>query len=221
MQRCVALALACGVQAIRSPDYSDPGRLWNWLKTDGTAAEPSAEPSDSSSSVDDLFKPHKEDAHSNPFLDQSHDGSSDLFRPRSSGVDELFKPHRHHHEGGEFEPLSKDDLFKPRDDAPAPHREEEPAESSESSGAGADMGADSGAQRLFSAGADMGADSGADSLGGLSGGGGSANSQADGSVVVTVNLDSQFLQKNKKGPDCECIGKTQGPDCECIGKATK
>ena len=36
---------------------------------------------------------------------------------------------------------------------------------------------------------------------------------------MTVNLDSQFLQKNKKGPDCECIGKTQkkGPDCEHIG----
>ena len=91
---------------------------------------------------------------------------------------------------GEFEPLSKDDLFKPRDDAPAPHREEEPAESSESSGAGADMGADSGAQRLFSAGADMGADSGADSLGGLSGGGGSANSQADGSVVRMLRVRS-------------------------------
>ena len=25
----------------------------------------------------------------------------------------------------------------------------------------------------------------------------------------------------KKGPDCECIGKTQGPDCECIGAKPK
>jgi hypothetical protein len=27
--------------------------------------------------------------------------------------------------------------------------------------------------------------------------------------------------KLRKGPDCECIGKTQGPDCECIGKSAK
>ena len=177
MQRYIALALACGVQAIQSPDYSDPGRLWNWLKPDGTAPEPSAEPSDSNSAVDDLFKPHKEDGSSNPFAPhRATAGASDFLRHSSSGVDDLFKPHRghHHEEGGEFEPLSKDDLFKPHnfgDDAPA---KEESAESSSSQ-------SDAMTPSAFSAEV---ADSGSD--------------QASGSVVVTVPLDSQFLQGKKK-----------------------
>merc|ERR1719274_412161 len=30
------------------------------------------------------------------------------------------------------------------------------------------------------------------------------------------------LKLSRKGPDCECIGKSsKGPDCECIGKSTK
>ena len=182
MQRCVALALACGVQAIRSPDYSDPGRLWNWLKTDG-AAPPAAEASDSSSSVDDLFKPHKEGASSNPFA-PSHQGESDFLRHSSSGVDDLFKPHRgHHEEGGEFQPLSKDDLFKPHnfgDDAPA--REESADGSSQDDVARANS--------LASA---FSADAGEPSADA-----GPQDSRADGSVVVTVPLDSQFLQGKKK-----------------------
>jgi hypothetical protein len=198
MPRCVALALACGVQAYFSPDYSDPGRLWNWLKTDGAAAEPSAEPSDTdssadSSAVDDLFKPHKE-GESNPFLPSNGDSSpaSDFLRHSRSGVDDLFKPHghgHHHEEGGEFEPLSKDDLFKPHkfgEDAPARQRDDESsdAESSDSSSSTSDAMAPS----AFSA--DVTADSGRAS--------GSANNEADGSVVVTVPLDSQFLQGKKK-----------------------
>jgi hypothetical protein len=200
MQRSIALALACGVQAIHSPDYSDPGRLWSWLKPDGTAPEPSAEPSDSSSSVDDLFKPHKEDASSNPFA-PSHDGASDFFRHSSSGVDDLFKPHRggHHHgdhegdHGGEFEPLSKDDLFKPHnfgDDAPA---HDDSAESSSDASSPDAIAKANDLASAFSVEAPQ--DSAPqDSVAPESG----ADQRADGSVVVTVPLDSQFLQGKKK-----------------------
>merc|ERR1719451_56767 len=39
--------------------------------------------------------------------------------------------------------------------------------------------------------------------------------------VQTFQNDKEkaaWFKKFWKGPDCECIGKTQGPDCECIGK---
>jgi len=36
-----------------------------------------------------------------------------------------------------------------------------------------------------------------------------------------IGAKPTVLVAAKKGPDCECIGKTQGPDCECIGKADK
>jgi len=39
-------------------------------------------------------------------------------------------------------------------------------------------------------------------------------------IGKTQGPDCECIGKTeKKGPDCECIGKTQGPDCECIGKA--
>merc|ERR1719428_303242 len=34
--------------------------------------------------------------------------------------------------------------------------------------------------------------------------------------------DCECIGKSSKGPDCECIGKSaKGPDCECIGKSAK
>jgi len=41
-------------------------------------------------------------------------------------------------------------------------------------------------------------------------------------IGKTQGPDCECIGKSaKKGPDCACIGKTQGPDCECIGKSTK
>jgi hypothetical protein len=42
--------------------------------------------------------------------------------------------------------------------------------------------------------------------------------------VQTFQNDKEkaaWFKKFWKGPDCECIGKTQGPDCECIGAKPK